>query len=207
MRLLYKNNIMISSVSKDYLNYLYKDNSILEYLLKYKRDRKIIPQNYSKEDITNLNDLVVEYKNENKEKDNNHNYFYNYPLKHIEWHTHKHLLCSCELMYRSLLGFYCEKNNFLKYEKWQVPSLIKNIIYSFGYFENFYITKCMAARLQIINAPDLYIKFNATPKTVLMSSLPSYKGYKSKINELKQKHATNSFGLQENPDPCDKSYL
>ncbi|CDU17006.1 DEAD box ATP-dependent RNA helicase, putative [Plasmodium yoelii] len=204
---LYKNNIMISSVGKDYLNYLYKDNNILEYLLKYKRDRKIIPQNYNKEDITNLNDLVIEYKNENKEKNNKYNYFYNYPLKHIEWHTHKHLLCSCELMYRSLLGFYCEKNNFLKYEKWQVPSLIKNIIYSFGYFENFYITKCMAARLQIINAPDLYIKFNATPKSVLMSSLPSYKGYKSKINELKQKHATSSFDLQENSDPCDKSYL
>ncbi|CAD2088049.1 DEAD box ATP-dependent RNA helicase, putative [Plasmodium vinckei lentum] len=210
---LYKNNIMISSVSKDYLNYLYKDNTILEYLLKYKRHSKIIPQNHIKEDITNLNNLVGDevecknYKNENKEKDKKYNDFYNYPLKHIEWHTHKHLLCSCELMYRSLLGFYCEKNNLLKYEKWQVPSLIKNIIYSFGYFENFYITKCMAARLQIINAPDLYIKFNATPKSVLMSSLPSYKGYKSKINELKRKHATSSFDLQENSDPCDKSYL
>ncbi|KNC37074.1 RNA helicase [Plasmodium falciparum RAJ116] len=82
-------------------------------------------------------------------------------------------------MYRSFLGFIVEKNEFLKYEKWQVPSLIKNIIYSFGYLENFYITKCMAAKCTHF-------------------ILPTYKNYKSKTNEFKLKKCANQISTNIN---------
>ncbi|GAW79291.1 RNA helicase [Plasmodium gonderi] len=222
---LYKNNIIISSISKSYLNYIYKDNPILDALLKYKRERTSVTIKHDKEkqrstdkesisqeeeislgnayNEDNVNGEEVNYTEKQTEMEMNakekiHD-VHNSPLRHIEWHKHEHLLCSCELMYRSLLGFYCEKSKFFKYEKWQVPSLIKNIVYSFGYFENFYITKEMAARLQIINAPDLYIKFNATPRSVLMSALPSYKGYKSKINELRLKGRLSNSSADTTP--------
>ncbi|GAB64776.1 RNA helicase [Plasmodium cynomolgi strain B] len=201
---LYKNSIMISSISKRYLRDIYKDNPLLDALLKYKRRGVSVPSGCSEDDQRSTGQSVSDrgkaddvgdklggkhalaggnFAHEEK-KDH---YAYNPPLRHIEWHKHEHLLCSCELMYRSLLGFYCQQNKFLKYEKWQVPSLIKNMIYSFGYFDNFYVTKSMAARLQILNAPDLFVKFNATPRSVLMSALPSYKGYKSQMNEIWRK--------------------
>ncbi|SBT31194.1 DEAD box ATP-dependent RNA helicase, putative [Plasmodium ovale wallikeri] len=216
---LYKNNIIISSISKSYLSYVYRDNHLLETLLKYRRHNKSAPincqdgsmppsispqvekennnrDNTAKREELKSSEEVKEDCIEKKQKEQKFNSSDYSQFRHIEWYKHKHLLCSCELMYRSLLGFYCEKNKHLKYEKWQVPSLIKSLIYSFGYFENFYITKCMAARLQIINAPDLYIKFNATSKSVLLSSLPSYKGYKSKMNEIKRKIGLHSLDKQ-----------
>ncbi|SBT70398.1 DEAD box ATP-dependent RNA helicase, putative [Plasmodium malariae] len=209
--ILYKNNIIISSISKNYLNYIYKENNLLYTLLKYKRRNKNVSENSLQKSNYITNNLIKVKKEDNNydynlegeqiklcneelqnygdniDKGETFNFFYNSQIRHVEWHKHNHLLCSCELMYRSLLGFYCEKNENFKFEKWQVPSLIKNIIYSFGYFENFYITKSMAARLQVLNAPDVYIKFHAKSKSVLMSALPSYKGYKSRINELNHK--------------------
>ncbi|EUD65066.1 hypothetical protein C922_04579 [Plasmodium inui San Antonio 1] len=194
---LYKNSIMISSISKRYLREIYKDNPLLDALLKYKRRGASVASGCSEDDQPSTGqsvsdkgraqDVSDEPGGNFAHEEGNHHYTCNPPLRHIEWHKHEHLLCSCELMYRSLLGFYCQQNKFLKYEKWQVPSLIKSIIYSFGYFDNFYVTKAMAARLQILNAPDLFVKFNATPRSVLMSALPSYKGYKSQMNELWRK--------------------
>ncbi|SOS76754.1 DEAD box ATP-dependent RNA helicase, putative [Plasmodium sp. gorilla clade G1] len=226
--ILYKNNIPIVAINKNYINLVYKNNLLLQHLLNYKYDMGTHEMENINTDIkhkcdkkvNDTNKNIVDQKNiyhENNcsiqiqtfnnyyyKKDENNFFQYNYHnekdyknifftfnIKHIEWYKYKHLLSSCELMYRSFLGFYCEKNEFLKYEKWQVPSLIKNIIYSFGYLENFYITKCMAARLQIINAPDTFIKFNATSKSVLISSLPTYKSYKSKTNEFKLKKCAN----------------
>ncbi|KJP87030.1 hypothetical protein AK88_03314 [Plasmodium fragile] len=201
---LYKNNIMISSISKRYLRDIYKDNPLLDALLKYKRRGLSVPSGCSEDDQHSTGQSVSDMRKDDDvgdkqgekhalggekfaHEERKDHYAYNPPLRHIEWHKHEHLLCSCELMYRSLLGFYCQQDKFLKYEKWQVPSLIKSMIYSFGYFDNFYVTKSMAARLQILNAPDLFVKFNATPRSVLMSALPSYKGYKSQMNELLRK--------------------
>ncbi|CRG98183.1 DEAD box ATP-dependent RNA helicase, putative [Plasmodium gallinaceum] len=206
---LYKNNILISNVSKKYLNYIYKDNPFLNILLKYKKpnNNNIILNNQKEPE--NAIDIIEKKENNydhiKKKNQENFDNFYKFHIKHIEWHKHNHLLSSCELMYRSLLGFYSEKSKYLKYEKWQIPSLIKNILHSFGYFDNFYITKCMATRLQILNAPDVYINVNAKSKSVLMSALPSYKSYKSKMNELKYKNFSkiSSFNLSnEEKDIC-----
>ncbi|ANQ06196.1 Uncharacterized protein PCOAH_00005270 [Plasmodium coatneyi] len=213
---LYKNNIMISSISRSYLRDIYKDNPLLDALLKYKRRGVSVPSVCSEDDQRSTGQSVND-----KDKDDdvgdvsgvkhthvggNYHYAYKPPLRHIEWHKHEHLLCSCELMYRSLLGFYCQQNKFLKYEKWQVPSLIKSMIYSFGYFDNFYVTKSMAARLQILNAPDLFVKFNATPRSVLMSALPSYKGYKSQMNELWRKGCVDGQSGEVSPSGEDSPF-
>ncbi|CRG98599.1 DEAD box ATP-dependent RNA helicase, putative [Plasmodium relictum] len=208
---LYKNNILISNVSKKYLNYIHKDNPFLNTLLKYKKPNNIILNNGQEknENILDLSEKEGDNYNykKNKKKEENCDYFYKFNIKHMEWYKHNHLLCSCELMYRSLLGFYCEKNKYLKYEKWQVPSLIKNILHSFGYFDNFYITKCMATRLQILDAPDVYININARSKSVLISALPSYKSFKSKMNELKyKKFSKNSSNEEKNIPNSYNSY-
>ncbi|CAA9986521.1 RNA-helicase, putative [Plasmodium knowlesi strain H] len=220
---LYKNNIMISCISRSYLRDIYKDNPLLDALLKYKRRGVTMPTGCSEDDQRSTEQFVKDRDKdddvgeESGEKDAHTGEFsphqgrkdhdaYNLPLRHIEWHKHEHLLCSCELMYRSLLGFYCQQNKFLKYEKWQVPSLIKSMIYSFGYFDNFYVTKSMAARLQILNAPDLFVKFNATPRSVLMSALPSYKGYKSQMGELWRKGRVGNQLSEVSPSGEDPSF-
>ncbi|VUZ93552.1 DEAD box ATP-dependent RNA helicase, putative [Plasmodium vivax] len=219
---LYKNSIMVSCISKRYLRDIYRDNPLLDALLKYKRRGVTVPSGCAEGDQRVTGQSVEDGGNADDvgdEPGGNHSHEKNFaregkdhwacdppPLRHIEWHKHQHLLCSCELMYRSLLGFYCQQNKSLKYEKWQVPSLIKSMIYSFGYFDNFYVTKSMAARLQILNAPDLFVKFNATPRSALMSALPSYKGYKSQMNELWRKGSLCGRSGGASPSPEDPPF-
>ncbi|KAK2195108.1 bifunctional Helicase [Babesia duncani] len=84
-----------------------------------------------------------------------------------KWLDIPHYMASCELMYRSLLGYYCNHAMRLKYERWQVPSLVKELVSSFGCTDSMAVSKQFAARMQIVGAPGLVVEYNATKKTTL----------------------------------------
>ncbi|PHJ24744.1 helicase conserved c-terminal domain-containing [Cystoisospora suis] len=94
------------------------------------------------------------------------------------------LFASCELMYRNLLGFYAMQANKLKFERWQVPSLVNALLSSFGVSTPPSVTKQFAARLRILNAPGLTVDYWATPKTELLANLAAYPGFQSRMREI-----------------------
>lgn len=112
-------------------------------------------------------------------------FFFNINYENYEinsdWVNCKHYIASCELMYRSLLGYYSYHSNRLKYERWQVPSIVSDFITSFGYYDNFNVSKQFAARLKLLNAPGIVVKKYYQHKSDLIASSIAYPGYKSKL--------------------------
>ncbi|CDR97551.1 RNA helicase, putative [Babesia bigemina] len=87
---------------------------------------------------------------------------------------------SCELMYRSLLGYYCNHAMRLKFERWQVPSLVCEIVRSFGCTDTFSVSHQFASRLQLWDAPGLVIDRQSKRKTELQAAAAGYPGFKSR---------------------------
>ncbi|EDO07120.1 DEAD/DEAH box helicase family protein [Babesia bovis T2Bo] len=87
---------------------------------------------------------------------------------------------SCELMYRSLIGYYCNQAYRLKFERWQVPSLVNEIVKSFGFTDTFSVTRQFASRLQLWDAPGLVIERTAPMKTELQAAAAGYPGFRSR---------------------------
>eukprot|EP00920_Eleutheroschizon_duboscqi_P002966 GHVT01007123.1.p1 GENE.GHVT01007123.1~~GHVT01007123.1.p1 ORF type:complete len:258 (+),score=59.97 GHVT01007123.1:413-1186(+) len=99
------------------------------------------------------------------------------------WHQESCLQASAALMLRSALGHYCRLAKSLKFSRWQVPSLVASILRSFGMDEPPAVTKQLAARLQILDAPGLRWSYWSPSRTSIASRLPSCEGYLSRLNE------------------------
>ncbi|GBE62371.1 RNA helicase [Babesia ovata] len=87
---------------------------------------------------------------------------------------------SCELMYRSLLGYYCNHAMRLKFQRWQVPSLVCEILRSFGYTDTFSVSHQFASRLQLWDAPGLVVDRQSKRKTELQAAAAGYPGFRSR---------------------------
>ncbi|KAF8821861.1 hypothetical protein IE077_004263 [Cardiosporidium cionae] len=109
----------------------------------------------------------------------------------LRWFDNSFFYASCELMYRSLLGLYTQRAHRLKYKKWQVPSLLNDILLSSGLRDSPSVSKELSARLGILDAPGLSINYYAKTRTKLLSSLPSYPGYQSR--RLQIDHEADKF--------------
>ncbi|EKX72985.1 DEAD box ATP-dependent RNA helicase family member protein [Theileria equi strain WA] len=98
-----------------------------------------------------------------------------------KWVNSPSYLASCELMYRSLLGYYCNNADRLKFQRWQTPSLVNEIIKSFGCSNEFSVSKQFAARLHLLNAPGLAVKYDSIEKTQLQAAVLAYSGFRSRV--------------------------
>ncbi|KAK1441943.1 hypothetical protein BgAZ_502750 [Babesia gibsoni] len=98
-----------------------------------------------------------------------------------KWVENKCYLASCELMYRSLIGYYCNNASRLKFQRWQVPSLVYELVRSFGFSDSFSVTKQFASRLQLWDAPSLVIDNKTTRKTELQAAAAGYPGFRSRM--------------------------
>ncbi|XP_954943.1 uncharacterized protein TA03565 [Theileria annulata] len=94
-----------------------------------------------------------------------------------------YLINSCELMYRSLLGYYSENSRRLKIEPWTIPSFFNEFIKSFGISESFKVSPQFAARTQLLNSPGLEVSRAYNKKSTLISALKSYPGFISKSQQ------------------------
>ncbi|KAL8436911.1 hypothetical protein Efla_002109 [Eimeria flavescens] len=112
--------------------------------------------------------------------------------RHQAWLEVTPLRASCELMYRSLLGMYAMQSTRLKYERWQVPSFLNALLLSFGLDEPPAVTKQMAARLQLLQAPGLTVNYHATPRTELLACLPSFPGFLSRMRQMQAEGAPSA---------------
>ncbi|ORM40600.1 ATP-dependent rRNA helicase SPB4 [Babesia sp. Xinjiang] len=97
------------------------------------------------------------------------------------WVNNPCYLASCELMYRSLIGYYCNHAYRLKFQRWQVPSLIYELIRSFGFENTFSVTKQFASRLQLWDAPGLVVENKSAKKTELQAAAAAYPGFRSRF--------------------------
>ncbi|KAK1939588.1 putative RNA helicase [Babesia divergens] len=101
------------------------------------------------------------------------------------WVNNSCYRASCELMYRSLLGYYCNNASRLKFQRWQVPSLVYELIRSFGFTDTFSVTKQFASRLQLWDAPGLVIDNKSTRKTELQAAAAGHPGFRSRFMQTK----------------------
>ncbi|KEP60442.1 UNVERIFIED_CONTAM: hypothetical protein HHA_267960 [Hammondia hammondi] len=72
----------------------------------------------------------------------------------------------------------------LKFNKWQVPSLVNAILSSFGLPSPPSVTKQFAARLQLLDAPGLHVDYWAHQKTDLLASLAGYTAFVSRHRQV-----------------------
>ncbi|EAN30986.1 DEAD/DEAH box helicase family protein [Theileria parva strain Muguga] len=94
-----------------------------------------------------------------------------------------YLINSCELMYRSLLGYYSENSKRLKIEPWTIPSFFNEFIKSFGISETFKVSPQFAARTQLLNSPGLEVSRAYNKKSSLIAALKAYPGFISKSQQ------------------------
>ncbi|UKK01391.2 hypothetical protein MACK_002205 [Theileria orientalis] len=94
-----------------------------------------------------------------------------------------YLLNSCELMYRSLLGFYSENAQRLKLDRWMIPSFLNEFLLSFGVTNPFTVSKQFAVRTQLIDSPGLEVSRSSNRKSELISALKAYPGFISKSRQ------------------------
>ncbi|BAM41330.1 uncharacterized protein TOT_030000593 [Theileria orientalis strain Shintoku] len=94
-----------------------------------------------------------------------------------------YLLNSCELMYRSLLGFYSENAQRLKLDRWMIPSFLNEFLLSFGVTQPFSVSKHFALRTQLIDSPGLEVSRCSNRKSELISALKAYPGFISKSRQ------------------------
>ncbi|UKJ89023.1 hypothetical protein MACJ_002269 [Theileria orientalis] len=94
-----------------------------------------------------------------------------------------YLLNSCELMYRSLLGFYSENAQRLKLDRWMIPSFLNEFLLSFGVTQPFAVSKQFAVRTQLIDSPGLEVSRSSNRKSELISALKAYTGFISKSQQ------------------------
>ncbi|PFH34434.1 hypothetical protein BESB_064650 [Besnoitia besnoiti] len=106
------------------------------------------------------------------------------PFSPAWWSELPWLRASADLFYRSLLGLYAMQSRRLKFEKWQVPSLVNAILSSFGLPSPPPVSKQFAARLHLLNAPGLNVDYWAPQKTDLLASLASYPGFLSRQRQV-----------------------
>ncbi|GIX65511.1 helicase conserved C-terminal domain-containing protein, putative [Babesia caballi] len=105
---------------------------------------------------------------------------------------------SCELMYRSLLGYYCNHASRLKFQRWQVPSLVYELVRSFGFTDIFRVTRQFASRLQLWDAPGLVVDSSSTRKTELQAAAAGYPGFQSRFMQTNVA-AVNEFTRNKAP--------
>ncbi|GFE53970.1 RNA helicase [Babesia ovis] len=113
------------------------------------------------------------------------------------WVENSCYLASCELMYRSLIGYYCNQAFRLKFQRWQVPSLVNDMVSSFGFKDTFSVTRQFASRLQLWDAPGLVIERKAPMKTELQAAAAGYPGFRSRLLQTNTENV--DYHMKRNP--------